>query len=982
MSIKCPKCHHENPDDALYCGKCTTPLKLSDDIEVTETIEVPKEELARGTTFAGRYEIIEELGKGGMGKVYRVEDIKLKQEIALKLIKTEIASDKKTIERFRNELKTARMIAHKNVCRMFDLGETEGAHFITMEYVRGEDLKSFIHRSGQLAIGTVVKIAKQVCEGLSEAHKLGVLHRDLKSSNIMIDKEGNARIMDFGISRSIEGKGITDAGVVIGTPEYMSPEQAEAKTTDHRSDIYSLGVILYEMVTGQLPFVGDTPLSIAMKHKGETPEDPYNLNPQIPGNLSQLILKSMAKAKEDRYQSASQLLSDLINVERGIPTTQREIAKRKPLTSKELTLTLSTKKLYIPALLIMVIAIIGFALWHPWHKGKKIPFSERDWILITDFENMTGDEIFDQSLNTALTVNIQQSKYVNVFPRSRLKQALQRMKKVEVDILDEELGREVALREGIKALVACSINQLGEIYTLTARIVDPNTQMTLKTETFQAKGKDRVLEALDDLAGKIRKDLGESLSDIQEQSVALPKATTSSLEALKNYAEGLQAKSDKEAEALFLKAIELDPDFALAHARLGDYYSTLSRNPLKGKKHLEKAMSLLDRLTEKEKLWIQAIVSDSSGNMDNAIVDYKVYLSKYPDDSEAWFRLGYSYMMLGRYEQSIDAFTKVLDVDPKSSGSYINIATCYSFTNKYKQAVENYLKAFEINPKKLLIPNINHEFGFTYVQMGEIQKARETFEKMLSEGEENKARGHRSLALLNMYQGKFLEAIDHLKESILLHKSINAHLSEMRDRLYLASAYGTKGILDASHEEVCTAYKMSEKIYLEPWWLQLIGKSFARQGTLDKAENLLEDISDRMNEESKNDRASLNILKGEIELVKENYSEAVELLGVAYNLRDDNYVLESLAYAYFKKGDMDKAIEKYEHLAANPSLGWEAQECWVQAHFQLGKIYEKKGETTKALEYYQRFLDIWKDADPGLPDVEGAKKRLAELKAN
>jgi tetratricopeptide (TPR) repeat protein/tRNA A-37 threonylcarbamoyl transferase component Bud32 len=982
MSIKCPKCHHENPDETLYCGRCATPLKPSKDIEVTETIEAPKEELTRGTTFADRYEIIEELGKGGMGRVYRVEDTKLKQEIALKLIKPEIASDKKTIERFRNELRTARMIAHKNVCRMFDLGETEGTHFITMEYVHGEDLKSFIHRSGQLAVGTALRIAKQICEGLSEAHRLGILHRDLKSSNIMIDKEGNARIMDFGISRSIEGKGLTDAGVVIGTPEYMSPEQAEAKATDHRSDIYSLSVILYEMVTGQLPFVGDTPLSIAMKHKGETPEDPHNLNPQIPGDLSQLILKSMAKAKEDRHQSAGQLFSDLANIERGIPTTQRQIAKRKPFTSKELTLTLSAKKLYLPAFIIIAVAIVGFILWRPWHKGRTIPFSERDWILITDFKNLTGDKIFDQSLNTALTVNIQQSKYVNVFPRSRVKETLQRMGKEAVDTLDEELGNEVAQREGIKALISCSINQVEDVYTLTAGIIDPNTQVTLMREASQANRKERVLDALDDLASKIRKDLGESLKDIQELNVSLPKATTSSLEALKNYAEGLQAKSNKEAEALYLKAIELDPDFALAHARLGGYYSTFSRDPLKGKEHLEKALSLLDRLTEKEKLWIQALVPDYLGNRDNAIINYKVYLTKYPDDSDGWFRLGYSYMRFGHYEQSIDAFTKVLEINPKSSGAYINIATCYSFMNKNKQAVENYLKAFDISPKTLLVPNINHEFGFTYVEMGEIQKARETFKKMISEEGGNKATGNRSLALLDMYQGKFSDAIDHLKESILLNKSMNAHLSEMRDRLYLASAYQAKGMLDASHEEVYTAYKMREKTYLEPWWLHLIGKSFARQGTLDKVENLLEDISDRMNEESKNDRASLNILKGEIELAKKNYGEAVELLGVAYNLRDDNYVLESLAYAYFKKGDMDKAIEKYEHLTSNPSLGWEAQECWIQAHFQLGKIYEKKGETTKSLEYYRRFLDIWKDADPGLPDVEDAKKRLAELEAN
>jgi serine/threonine-protein kinase len=262
MSVKCPKCQIDNPDNQRFCGECATPLQTSKDIGVTKTLETPVEKYPRGYTFADRYKIIEKLGIGGMGAVYRVEDTNIDQDIALKLIKPEIASDRKTIERFQNELKTTRMISHRNVCRMFDLNESEGTYYITMEYVSGEDLKSFIRRSGKLDIPKAISIAKEVCEGLAEAHRLGVVHRDLKPSNIMIDKDGESRIMDFGIARSLRTKGVTGEGIIIGTPEYMSPEQAEAKEVDNRSDIYSFGVILYEMVTGQLPFEGDTPLSI------------------------------------------------------------------------------------------------------------------------------------------------------------------------------------------------------------------------------------------------------------------------------------------------------------------------------------------------------------------------------------------------------------------------------------------------------------------------------------------------------------------------------------------------------------------------------------------------------------------------------------------------------------------------------------------------------------------------------------------------
>ena len=362
--MKCPKCHFDNPEDTRFCGNCAAPLHPSEEISVpTETLEAPKEELTRGATLANRYEIIEELGKGGMSKVYRVEDKKIKEEVALKLIKPEIALDKKAIERFSNELKMARKIAHRNVCRMYDLGEEKGTHYITMEYVRGEDLKSMIRMSGQLGVGTTINIAKQVCEGLAEAHRLGVVHRDLKPQNIMIDKDGNARIMDFGIARSVKGKGITGAGVMIGTPEYIPPEQVEGKDIDQRSDIYSLGVILYEMVTGQVPFEGETALSIAMKHKGETPKSPKELNPNIPDDLSQLILKCLEKEKAKRYQSASDVHSELERIEKGIPTTVRVTPERKPLTSKEITVKFTLKKLFIPAVAIAALAVIGVLLW-------------------------------------------------------------------------------------------------------------------------------------------------------------------------------------------------------------------------------------------------------------------------------------------------------------------------------------------------------------------------------------------------------------------------------------------------------------------------------------------------------------------------------------------------------------------------------------------------------------------------------------------
>jgi serine/threonine-protein kinase len=408
MGVKCTNCGTDNTQDSEFCKKCGTQLIGSEKKAIpTKTIEVPKEELTTGSTFADRYQIIEELGKGGMGRVYRVLDKELKEEVALKLIKPEIASDKKTLERFNNELRLSRKIIHKNVGRMYELMDHQGTRFITMEYVRGEDLRSSIRRFGQLPIAKSLSIAKQICEGLSEAHRLGVVHRDLKSSNIMIDKEGNVRIMDFGIARSLEEKGITGAGVMIGTPEYMSPEQVEGKEVDQRSDISSLGVILYEMVTGRVPFEGDTPFTIGMKHKGEMPQNPKALNTQISDDLNRVILRCLEKEKEKRYQSAGEVRSEIANVEKGVPTTEKVIPKRKAVTSKEITVTVRKPWMLIVSLAaVATLVVLGFLYFKGEKQGESpVPSPlERKMLVVLPFENLGSPE--DEYLADGITDEI------------------------------------------------------------------------------------------------------------------------------------------------------------------------------------------------------------------------------------------------------------------------------------------------------------------------------------------------------------------------------------------------------------------------------------------------------------------------------------------------------------------------------------------------------------------------------------------------
>ncbi|MBN1274609.1 MAG: protein kinase [Candidatus Aminicenantes bacterium] len=327
--MKCPNCSTENSSDSAFCKKCGTNLFSTDqaDFSHTMTAQAPAFELHKGSTFAGRYRVLEEVGSGGMGKVYKVLDETIDEEIALKLIRPVIASDKKTITRFKNELKLSRRISHDNVCRMYHLGEHEGMPYITMEFVSGQDLKSILKKVGKLSPQSTIETIDQVCSGLASAHKLGVVHRDLKPQNIMIDDDGIPHIMDFGIARSISTETITDSGMMIGTLDYMSPEQASGRKVDHRSDIYSLGVVIFEMLTGELPFKGETPIDTALKHQMETVPDPRTINPQIPEGLKHVIFKCLEKDRERRYQSIDELRRDLEKIDKGTPVTIKKVRK-------------------------------------------------------------------------------------------------------------------------------------------------------------------------------------------------------------------------------------------------------------------------------------------------------------------------------------------------------------------------------------------------------------------------------------------------------------------------------------------------------------------------------------------------------------------------------------------------------------------------------------------------------------------------------
>ncbi len=731
MPNKCPKCKSDNPGTATFCADCGTQLPSLEDIEVTETIEVPKEELTRGTTFAGRYEIIEELGKGGMGRVYRVEDTKLAQEIALKLIKPEIAKDKKTIERFRNELKLAREIAHRNVCRMYDLNEEKGIHYITMEYVRGEDLRSLIRRIGQLPIGKSISITKQICEGLAEAHRSGVVHRDLKSNNIMIDKDGNVRIMDFGIARSLKAKGITGAGVMIGTPEYMSPEQVEGKEVDQCSDIYSLGVILYEMVTGRVPFEGDTPFTIGVKHKSEMPKDPKELNTQIPDDLNCVILKCLEKDKDKRYQSASEVSSELTNIEKGIPTTDRVIPERIPSTSKDITVTFSLRKFLIPALVIvMLVFIVAVLLQILPQKETVIPPPEKPSIAVLPFEDLSPEK--------------NQGYLCSGFAESIIN-ALTRIENLYVPALTSSslLGKELDLQEigkmlNVKTVLRGSVQKAENKIRIIAQLINVDDRSVLWSDQYNKE--------LNDIFG-IQDDITIAIVDILkinllgEEKDNIVKRYTNNIEAYESYLRGRSLWNRRTAEDMkgslryYDAAIEMEPNFALSYAGLADSYITLGDwIIIPQNEAFPKAIAAAKRALEIDDTIAQAYCSLAyltaiySWNWEEAERIYKKALELNPNYATAhqWYAEYLSSM--GRFEEARIESRKARDLDPLSKIISSIEGFIDFFARDHSNGIKKCKKVLELDPT--FIPARMY-LGWNYEQEGMYENAIEELDNVI-----------------------------------------------------------------------------------------------------------------------------------------------------------------------------------------------------------------------------------------------------------
>jgi tetratricopeptide (TPR) repeat protein len=611
-----------------------------------------------------------------------------------------------------------------------------------------------------------------------------------------------------------------------------------------------------------------------------------------------------------------------------------------------------------------------------------LPFAQRDWVLVTDFDNQTGEPMPDKALLTAFTVGVEQSRYANVLPRTRVAEALRRMEKADDSRIDEPLGREVALREHVKAVISCTVSRTGHEYALSVRLVEPQTGAAVQSYLEVASSQDRLIGALGKVAARVRRDLGESLASIRQTDEPLPEVTTPSLQALTLFSEGNDLwNGGRYAAAVkaYQAALEQDPDFAMAHAALGRaFMSNIYNDPIRGREHYERALRLAGRITERERLGLLASYQHDLGHRDEAVQDYRVYLGRYPDDVQVRFDLASLLLQNARYQEAVGELEEVVRVHPTDARAWVGLATSWAALGEPSRALAHYAKAFDLEPAWVTLSHLNHDYGFALVSAGDIPRAREVF-ALAAEKPEMQARALRSLALVDMYEGRYRAAADKLRQAILHNVAAREPHSEARNHLFLALVAEGQGDRGTRLRELDRALDALSRLPEPQVWLAArIAAAQARAGAVAKAARIARGLDARADDDNPTVRGDLHGVEGELALARGDYGRAVDALRLAAEGVHLPLWLPSLADAYRKAGDTQRAAACYEQLTSTDrALGWEPQQAWVAAHVELAETYLARGDRAGAGQKLDRVLRHWKDADAGLP----LARRMAAVQA-